>query len=116
MTPAGIFSIPEQFRGVTVLLTGATGYVGGLLLEALLRTTSVEKVYVLLRSKGDQGPQERLQRLLQVCFACNVLVVLACCGLLKAEWHPTNPVTQSQEQFLSSTVHFQGVVTLHLCN
>lgn len=63
---SGSISITEQFRDARVLLTGATGYVGSLVLEALLRTTAVSKVYVLLRSKGQQSPDERLSKLLQV--------------------------------------------------
>jgi fatty acyl-CoA reductase len=62
----GSISITEQFRDARVLLTGATGYVGSLVLEALLRTTTVSKVYVLLRSKGQQSAVERLSKLLQV--------------------------------------------------
>jgi NADPH:quinone reductase-like Zn-dependent oxidoreductase len=62
----GSLSIRNEFGGGVVLLTGATGYVGGLVLESLLRTTAVHKVYVLLRSKGQQSPQERLANVLQV--------------------------------------------------
>lgn len=61
-------SIKDTFRDSVVLLTGATGYVGGLVLEALLRTTAVKTVYVLLRAKGQQMPEERLAKLLQVLF------------------------------------------------
>ena len=60
------FSIGEQFRGKIVLLTGATGYVGGLVLECLLRTTGVDKVYVLLRPKNDSTAADRLGQYLQV--------------------------------------------------
>lgn len=59
-------SIRNEFKDTNVLLTGATGYLGGLVLEALLRTTAVQKVYVLLRRKGQQSPDERLSKLLQV--------------------------------------------------
>ncbi|WIA32225.1 hypothetical protein OEZ86_003073 [Tetradesmus obliquus] len=60
-----MFSISEQFSSAVVLLTGATGYVGGLVLESLLRTTSVSKVYVLLRDKGGSSAEARLSQLLQ---------------------------------------------------
>jgi fatty acyl-CoA reductase len=59
-------SVKDTFKGRTVLLTGATGYLGGLVLEALLRTTEVQQVYVLLRSKGGQSPVQRLNKLMQV--------------------------------------------------
>jgi fatty acyl-CoA reductase len=62
-----MFSLEEQFNSAAVLLTGATGYVGGLVLESLLRTTNVAKIFVLLRRKGVSSAHERLSQLLQVC-------------------------------------------------
>jgi thioester reductase-like protein len=61
-----MFSISEQFSSAVVLLTGATGYVGGLVLESLLRATNVAKVYVLLRDKAGSSAKDRLSQLLQV--------------------------------------------------
>jgi thioester reductase-like protein len=61
-----MFSIAEQCNSAVVLLTGATGYVGGLVLESLLRTTNVAKVFVVLREKGASGAGDRLSQLLQV--------------------------------------------------
>lgn len=63
---AGCISIREEFSNTVVLVTGGTGYIGGLVLEALLRTTTVRKVYVLLRPKAGQEPQQRVAKLLQV--------------------------------------------------
>lgn len=51
----------------TVLLSfppGASGYLGSLLVEQLLRTTNVKRIYVLFRGKKNQPAQERLQRIL----------------------------------------------------
>jgi fatty acyl-CoA reductase len=59
------FSVKRAFNGATVLLTGCTGYIGGLVLESLLRTTDVGRVYVLLRAKKAQPPQARCDALLQ---------------------------------------------------
>jgi len=59
------FSIKQEFAGNTLLLTGCTGYVGGLLLEQLLRTTEIGRVYVLLRPKKNQDAQERCNNMLQ---------------------------------------------------
>ena len=58
------YSISEQFRGKHVLLTGATGYLGSLVLETLLRTTEVATVYVLLRPSAQRTAPERLEQLL----------------------------------------------------
>jgi fatty acyl-CoA reductase len=41
--------------GATVLITGASGFVGGMVLEQLLRCTDVAVVYVLLRAKQGCG-------------------------------------------------------------
>jgi FlaA1/EpsC-like NDP-sugar epimerase len=42
-TPS-FFSIKQQFAGAHVLLTGASGYIGSVILEQLLRTTEVASV------------------------------------------------------------------------
>lgn len=60
------YSVAQQFRGATVLLTGATGYIGGLVLEKLLRATEVDVIHVLLRPKGPTSAGDRLLQLLQV--------------------------------------------------
>jgi fatty acyl-CoA reductase len=61
----GYYSILDHFRGGSVLLTGASGYVGALVLEKLLRCTDVEKIYVMLRAKRGEDIQSRLQKMLQ---------------------------------------------------
>lgn len=47
-----------------VLPAGASGYIGSLLVEQLLRTTNVRRIYVLIRGKRGQPAKERLQRIL----------------------------------------------------
>ena len=51
-------------RHHTVLLTGATGFVGRFLLEELLRTTQAS-VYCVVRAKSDEQAGERLRRTLE---------------------------------------------------
>ena len=58
------YSVHQHFSSGAVLLTGASGYVGALVLEKLLRCTNVEKVYVMLRAKKDQAVQSRLDKML----------------------------------------------------
>jgi len=54
-------SIPEYYEGKNVLLTGATGFMGKVLLEKLLRSCpKVKAVYVLVRPKAGQTPEARI--------------------------------------------------------
>ncbi|XP_023145397.2 fatty acyl-CoA reductase 1 isoform X2 [Amphiprion ocellaris] len=54
-------NIPEYFAGKNVLISGATGFMGKVLLEKLLRSCpDVGSVYVLVRSKAGQSPEERI--------------------------------------------------------
>lgn len=48
-----------------MLLTGASGYIGSVVLEQLLRTTDVGTVYLLLRGRKGAEPRERVAALLQ---------------------------------------------------
>lgn len=58
-------SIEAAYTGTTVLLTGGSGYVGSVVLEALLRKTRAARVYVLLRrSKDGKTAASRLASLL----------------------------------------------------
>lgn len=59
------YSIKQQFAGANVMITGASGYIGSLLVEQLLRTTDVGKIYVLIRGKRGQTAKERVRKLLQ---------------------------------------------------
>lgn len=63
---AALYSIKEHFGpDAAVLLTGATGYIGSLVLEKLLRSTAVGRVYVLVRARRGQSPADRLGRVLK---------------------------------------------------
>ncbi|GBF98104.1 hypothetical protein Rsub_10850 [Raphidocelis subcapitata] len=63
---AARYSVRSHFgRACTVLLTGSTGYIGSLLLEKLLRSTDVGRVYVLVRARRGQNPADRLARVLR---------------------------------------------------
>ncbi|XP_048886128.1 fatty acyl-CoA reductase 1 isoform X1 [Brienomyrus brachyistius] len=54
-------TIPEYYAGKTVLITGATGFMGKVLLEKLLRSCpDVKAAYVLVRQKAGQAPGERI--------------------------------------------------------
>lgn len=56
---------PHASRRRPPMPAGASGYIGSLVLEQLLRTTDVSKVFVLIRGKRGCPAPERLRRLLQ---------------------------------------------------
>uniref|UniRef100_A0A3B4BC95 Fatty acyl-CoA reductase n=1 Tax=Periophthalmus magnuspinnatus TaxID=409849 RepID=A0A3B4BC95_9GOBI len=54
-------TIPEYYAGKNVLITGATGFMGKVLLEKLLRSCpDVRSAYVMVRTKAGQSPQARI--------------------------------------------------------
>uniref|UniRef100_A0A8C6SGV6 Fatty acyl-CoA reductase n=1 Tax=Neogobius melanostomus TaxID=47308 RepID=A0A8C6SGV6_9GOBI len=55
-------NIPEYYAGKNVLITGATGFMGKVLLEKLLRSCpDVRSAYVMVRPKAGQSPQARIE-------------------------------------------------------
>ncbi|KAK5638686.1 hypothetical protein RI129_012981 [Pyrocoelia pectoralis] len=54
--------IKQYIEAVTVFVTGATGYLGKLLVEKLLRSCpGIRKIYVLIRDKPNQPCEERFK-------------------------------------------------------
>ncbi|XP_031331140.1 fatty acyl-CoA reductase wat-like [Photinus pyralis] len=59
-------TIEQFFSGGRVFLTGATGFMGKLTLEKLLRSCEgLEKIYVLVRVKKQKDVEDRLEELFQ---------------------------------------------------
>ncbi|KAK0176486.1 hypothetical protein PV328_000617 [Microctonus aethiopoides] len=59
-----ISEITEFYDGCNVLLTGASGFVGKLLIDKLLRScTKIQKLYIILRGKKGKSPDERYKEL-----------------------------------------------------
>ncbi|KAE8737629.1 hypothetical protein FOCC_FOCC016906, partial [Frankliniella occidentalis] len=59
--------IPEYFAGRDVLVTGATGFMGKVLLEKLLRCCpDIRRIYILVRAKKGVAPGARLETLKKV--------------------------------------------------
>lgn len=58
--------IPEYFAGREVFITGATGFMGKVLVERLLWTCpEVSRLHLLMRRKRDVAPDKRLKQLKQ---------------------------------------------------
>ncbi|XP_039492060.1 fatty acyl-CoA reductase wat [Drosophila santomea] len=52
--------IPGFYKDKVVFLTGATGFLGKVIIEKLLRTTEVKRIYSMIRPKRGKDIQERL--------------------------------------------------------
>ncbi|XP_026332442.1 fatty acyl-CoA reductase 1-like [Hyposmocoma kahamanoa] len=58
-------SVAEFYANKTIFLTGATGFLGKVLVEKFLRSCpDVEKIYMLMRPKRGQSTKERLEEFL----------------------------------------------------
>ncbi|KAJ8924569.1 hypothetical protein NQ315_000718, partial [Exocentrus adspersus] len=59
--------VADWYRGKSVFITGATGYMGKVMVEKLLYSCSgVKKIYILIRNKRGRTPQQRIQDMWQL--------------------------------------------------
>uniref|UniRef100_A0AC34QVW2 Fatty acyl-CoA reductase n=1 Tax=Panagrolaimus sp. JU765 TaxID=591449 RepID=A0AC34QVW2_9BILA len=56
--------VTEVFQNQTIFVTGFSGFLGKVLVEKLLFSTNVSKIYVLIRPLKGHKPQERLDKIL----------------------------------------------------
>lgn len=62
----GMASIPEYYAGKNVLITGATGFMGKVLVEKLLRSCpDVKALYILVRPKAGQSMKQRVSDMMK---------------------------------------------------
>ena len=56
--------ISKFYENKSIFVTGATGFVGKVLIEKLFRSCyNLNKIYVLVRSKKGKQPSERLEEI-----------------------------------------------------
>ncbi|KAG6458348.1 hypothetical protein O3G_MSEX010825 [Manduca sexta] len=63
----GDSEIQRFFSGTTAFVTGGTGFLGKLLIEKLIRSCDVKKIYVISRAKKGMSSKDRISALLKDC-------------------------------------------------
>jgi hypothetical protein len=59
--------VAEFFRGRSIFVTGASGFMGKVLLEKLLYScTDLRIIYVLMRSKRNKTPEQRAEEMFKI--------------------------------------------------
>lgn len=62
-----VSDVARMFDGRSVFITGASGFIGRVLMEKLLRCYSgIRRVYILMRAKKGESPEKRLHQVLDV--------------------------------------------------
>lgn len=66
--------VSETFANQSVLVTGASGFLGKVLVEKLLFSVPhIHKIYLLIRPLKGSAPRDRLNKILNVSVKCDIL-------------------------------------------
>lgn len=79
-------TIPAFFNGRSIFVTGATGFMGKVLIEKLLRSCpGIDEIYLLMRPKKGLNIDERLKKILanKVNIIFLVLYISCICFFVK---------------------------------
>jgi len=57
--------VQQFYEKGNIFITGGTGFVGKSLIEKLLRSTPVERIFVLIRPKNGKTTEERMRELFE---------------------------------------------------
>lgn len=61
--PHAASKIQKFYSGCNVFITGATGFMGKVLIEKLLRSTDVATIYILVRAKKGKSIHVRMEEI-----------------------------------------------------
>lgn len=66
-------TIPEFYTGRSILITGATGFMGKVLIEKLLRSCpDVSEIFLLMRAKKNMTIDQRVQKMITLPVSNNL--------------------------------------------
>lgn len=71
MTAEDLPTIPEFYRGRCIFMTGATGFMGKVLVHKLLTDCGdLDRLYLLMRTKKGAEPKQRLEEYVNHMVSC----------------------------------------------
>jgi len=80
--------ISEFYRDRCIFITGATGFLGKVLVEKLLRSCpKIKAIYVLMRAKKDQDIRDRMDQEFLKNVVSIIIIIYYYCIILKNEFH-----------------------------
>lgn len=82
---SGTSDLQNFYADSTIFITGATGFLGKILLEKLLRTCSdLKKIYILIRPKKDKDARKRFEDIFEAAVSTILNVSNVRCVILSA--------------------------------